>query len=567
MLQGLRQAASDALPPIEQDDGPRTVIDWATLNRRIDNRRFSLDRFRPLQHIYEHIHEDDHKHVAIIKPAQRGVSELAINYAVYALDRGARVWTNGAKNGLNVGYIFPTSETIGEFSKERINGLYDESEELKALFKNKGAFDAVGFKQIRQSYLYLRGARSQTGLKSFPADVLVLDEFDEILTASVALARIRINASEVARELDLSTPSQPGRGIHGMWLQSDRNTYVQECPYCWQLVTPRFYQDVWADGQVPWDEWQYWTPEQIRMSDIGVHCPNCRKAWTFDDRTSLGHWRAAQPSITSLRGYWIPALCWPQADITAMAVKAISGDSVDQAEFAKSDLGEPYQSKDAQITDEMIYSLDAELDGGILPRWNYLNVTMGVDVGARFHYRVSGVGPTGQTDVIAMSSVTTWEQLSNVLSSYHVRQCVVDALPETHGCADWQKKHLGKVLRAYYHDSLVELCRVKEDDHGVVYIARSRAMDNVQGRIMGHADRWPTEFCRNPEILAHMTSPSRVVGTDKQGQERIDWVHTRPDHFYHACVYDLVAREIINTLPKKRGAIIAGSARTQLATR
>jgi hypothetical protein len=533
-MQAKFQTATDDAPiPLDEDKGPATVLEWAYANRNIDNHGFNLTDFAPLQHIYEHIHEDDHANVAIIKPAQRGVSELAVNYAVFALDRGANVWTHGAKIGLNVGYVFPTDDALGEFSKERFSGLRDETIQLAQLFKARGSFDAVGFKQVRQSYLYLRGAKSQSGLKSFPGDLLVLDEFDEIDTASVALVRVRLNASQVRRELDLSTPSIPGMGIHERWLQSDRNTYVQQCEYCDAWVTPRFYQDVWADNE-PWDSWQYWTAQRIRMADIGVNCPNCRKPWSLRQRCEPGRWVAEQPAIKSLRGYWIPALCWRQANLTEMAVKAISSDPVDQTEFARSDLGEPYQSKDAQLTEDQILSLDAELPGGRL-RGTHREITMGVDVGARFHYRVSGLAQDGRVDVLAMGSVATWSELSMILSGYGVRQCVVDALPETHACAEWQAKHRGKVLRAYYPNQVLGLFALKEDDNGVININRSRAMDNVQARIMNHIERWPTEICRAPEVLAHMTSPARIVGQDKHGQERVDWVHTRPDHYFHAC--------------------------------
>jgi hypothetical protein len=106
VIQQLQPAASS---------GPTNPLEWATLHRKLESRPFSLDRHRPLKAIYA----DPHQHIAIIKPAQRGVSEYAINVTGFALDRGASVWTDDDKDGLNVAYIFPKKEALGDFSKER----------------------------------------------------------------------------------------------------------------------------------------------------------------------------------------------------------------------------------------------------------------------------------------------------------------------------------------------------------------------------------------------------------------------------------------------------------------
>ena len=44
---------------------------------------------------------------------------------------------------------------------------------------------------------------------------LILDEFDRMTPHAITLARKRLRASVVKRELDISTPTLPGRGIEG----------------------------------------------------------------------------------------------------------------------------------------------------------------------------------------------------------------------------------------------------------------------------------------------------------------------------------------------------------------
>ena len=82
-------------------------LQWAYMYRRIDDKPFSLENFRPLKQIYT----DDHDQLVVMKPAQVGVSEMAVTRTMHALDVGARYWQSG-KAGLNVAYLFPTGGAL-----------------------------------------------------------------------------------------------------------------------------------------------------------------------------------------------------------------------------------------------------------------------------------------------------------------------------------------------------------------------------------------------------------------------------------------------------------------------
>jgi hypothetical protein len=135
-----------------------------------------------------------------------------------------------------------------------------------------------------------------------------------------------------------------------------------------------------------------------------------------------------------------------------------------------------------------------------------------------------------------------------------VRLCVVDALPELHGAEAWAAKHPGRVLRALYprENALAgQLCRVQgtgEGDgpgEGRVHINRTMAMDRVYAAIAEAKERWPAALHNDPEVQLHLKAPVRVTTTDDRGQERASWVHTAPDHLFHACVYDQVALAVL----------------------
>ena len=549
MASSLFSQLAEQLAPPEQD-APTTVLAWAERYRQIEGRPFTLDRFLPLKAIYE----DTHPRIVIIKPAQRGVSEFAINYASFALDRGADVWTDGTKNGLNVGYVFPTKNALEDFSKERISGLVEETEYLQALLDDGDHFNAVTFKQVGQSYLYLRGGWSVRALKSFPADIIILDEYDEMAAGAPALARRRMNASPVRREIDISTPTIPGFGIHELYLQSDRQIYEQRHA-CGEWVNFDFWRDVRVDGQTyevaGGRGWRYWTPELIRASDVTLHCPVCKEILTEEERCAEGRWRAEAPNVKGIRGYWVPWWPFPVADLTEYAVTAVSQDPTEITELHRSDLGRPYEVGGKRITREQLAALSHELPNGLLPDMPWRDTTLGVDVGSRFHYRVSSTGTDGHRYVRAMGSVESWTDLDVLMARYSVRLAVVDAFPEQHAARAFVDRHPGRAVTATYPTSNALKGVIFSPEHqkavadGRVSINRTMAMDAVSTLVGTAAERWPAAIHNDPEVVEHMTAPVRVAVLDAHGQPRADWVHTKPDHLFHASVYDAVARALL----------------------
>lgn len=581
---GLERALADfyarVAPPDEADrEDVGDMLAWAHRHRRIDGQPFSLDRFTPLVEVYR----DDHPRKVLIKPAQRGCSELAVNLTCYALEHGATAWAPH-KDGLNVGYVFPTAKALGDFSKERLSGLKDETDHLRDLFTSDD-WNAVTFKQVGRSYLYLRGGQSEDELRSFAADLLVLDEFDRMDRRAVALARRRLNASEVKRELALSTPSLPGRGIHALWQQSDRRLYEQPCPRCGDWHRYEFHRDVRVDGQ-PWDAWKDWEPGRIRAGVVALTCPSCREAIGDAGRCAPGRWVAEAPEVTSLRGYWIPPLAFPFVDLVELAVAAVTDDPSELEEFFRSDLGLPYETKGGRITREMLQRLSADLDGGELPRTPaWVQTVMGVDVGARFHYEVASSLPGDDRPYVReKGSVASWEELDRLMTGLRVRSCVVDALPEIHGARAFADRHTGKVLLATYPGPAAlqgQLYRTTASDalrtsrearrrigaavddprDDLVQVNRTAAMDRVYAAVAGGREHWPRSVHDDREVVAHMTAPIRSKRTGKDGQEVAEWVHTAPDHGFHASVYRQIARLVMPAAPAAPGALAMGAAR------
>jgi hypothetical protein len=549
------------------DDPPLSPLDWALLYRRIDNKPLSLERYQPLQDIFN----DRHPFKVIRKPAQKGASELAVTLACHMLDVGAK-YHNLDKAGLNVGYVFSTDKALSFFSKERFSGLRRESPKLANLFTQ---YDAVQFKQAGDSYLYFAGGKSIASMKSFAADFLILDEYDEIDQNIVSLAEVRLNNSELGHELRLSTPTLPNVGIDALYQSSDQQVWEVMCGGCKEWNELDFFRDVRADGE-SWETWQSWEPERLREAQMHVACPSCKaEINTFGP----GRWKALRPEVNGIRGYALPPLSCGVVKLNRLAVKAVSTDPTQITEFYRSDLGMPYTPKGSRITDTMMRLLSVELENGRLPAYSWHNVTMGVDVGAKYNYRISATGPDGKRYVIAMGVAGSYAELDQLMANYKVRRVVIDANPELNPCAEWALRHLGKVFRAYYPTSNALKTRMfrlpgeepeeadvsDKQEAYTVNINRTMAMDAVYNAIATGTERWPAAIHNHAEISKQMQAPVRVLVKDKDGQEYARWEHTTPDDYYHASVYDLIA---YLTLPKGiggSGSLGLGKAKVKMA--
>jgi hypothetical protein len=546
-------------------DRPQTVYDWSVRYRKIEGRDFTLDQHKPLIPIYK----DEHPTKVIVKPAQRGLSEYAINFACFALDCGAAAWAPH-KLGLNVGYILPTMGALRDFSKERLSSMEDESPYLAEMFRS-GRYQDVTFKQVRaSSFLYLRGGWSKEGLKSFPADVMILDEYDEMNAGAIALADKRMNASPVKRKLELSTPILPGLGIHARFLLSDQNVYIQQCPNCRADNQYDFFRDVVVDGK-RYDDWQYYGVETLSRADVALSCPKCEMLLDKAARTAEGIYVPQQPDVETLRGYQIPALAYPGVSLRELAMKAVDPNVSTFEEFMRQDLGVPYHTKGNGITEEMLVPLSLDLPNGQLPGGPWHRTTGGADIGARIHVKIaSRRGDDPKPYVRYMGAVTSWEELDNLMERYSVGMMVVDAYPEQHAAQAFVARWKGRAVMGDYptqmgalKGSLFAPQPKQAVQDGFVRINRTMALDAVLASVSALREHWPTAIINDPEVRSHMSAGARVTSINQQGQVVASWVRLRADHFLHASAYEMVARQLTPKVARP-GRVLQATAKTQM---
>lgn len=485
------------------------------------HRRMGTGRMRHLPALAD-IARDRHPMVVVMKSAQVGVSEVAVNLALHAADTA-----HGGRG--NVLFAMPTQNMMDDFAQARFDRAIQDSAYLRGRLQpeppNRKGADSKRLKRIGPGYVYLRGTDSKRQIASIDADLVVLDEFDQMAEGSLALAQKRLTSSREPRLWVLSTPRYPEAGIHELFRHSDQQRYLLACPGC-ALEQPL----TWA--------------ENVDYERCIVVCRNCH---TPMDVLAAGHWEAQAPGNDRIRGYQLGRLYMPWADIGAMVEASQASGSFAEQEFYNSDLGEPFVPAGGGLTlDELDRSRgDYRLDGYAGQR-----CCAGVDVGKLLHVVIreeseGGAGP-GR---LWHAGLSTFDALGELLARFNVNACAIDAQPETYAANRFAERMRYRVALVRYDLSEFgsELVRGKPD---VVRANRTQTIDAMVDRVRSGSALLPAsarslgEHVKDGlgDYYRQLLAPQRVMERDASGNARAVWREGgRDDHYAHAEVYCLLA--------------------------
>lgn len=499
---------------------------------------FDLVRHPYLIELYQHTPQ----RMVIYKASQMGASEYAVSRAVYACD----------EEQATVIYVFPTEGHISDFSSARIGPAIEASPYLQQIVnpagQGKRGADRVTLKRVRDRFLYLRGAKvSPSGnapqLKSIDADMIILDEVDEMDPRAPEIARKRLGHSLLGYELDISTPTYAGHGIDGHWQLSDQREWFVRCGRCGtrQFMTIDHVVLEWdaLDRPVAW----------YGMDDDTAYAA-CEKCGAPLDRLQKGEWVARYPS-RRIAGYHLTKLFSHTADLLDIVQRLQTVDETTRRETYNQDLGIVYQPRGGQITDGLLN--DLRRDYGMTPVKGE-QTYMGVDVGSLLHVVIRGqLSPNAERKLERplrfAGAVESFAQVTALMARYNVRTCVVDALPETRAARDFQAMHPAhRVWLAYYTGDIGNKRAEAADwskKEGIVNVDRTRTLDMTMAALVGGEHTLAANIQTVPDYYAHLKAPVRVVddptSRQRSGQVVARYVETGPDHFAHAENYCTVA--------------------------
>ena len=479
---------------------------WAMCYRRIHGLPWTFDGREYLKAI----HEDRSKRICVVKGAQTGFTETAINLVFFRLLVDRR----------DVLYVLPGLSDASTVSASRIATAIEESPVFASRqSKYQGAF----LKRINGRTLYIRGSNSRSQLKSIPVAGLFLDEFEEMEPANVALARERTSGQnpDDVQEFNFSTPYKPGWGISAEFDRSDQHYYHIPCVECGE------YQSL---------GW----PESFDLQAVRWKCRKCGCLWSDQEKVEMvgrGKWIPRHPDRV-LRGYHLSQLYSPT--LTAEKVKekwkAAEIDTWTRQEWYNSVLAQPHLEEASRLPLELINSRKTNT---YMLTMSEGTTAMGIDVGTPYCFWVVATWtPDDVMFILAAGKTETFKELGGLLSQYNVRTCVIDANPERRKVREFCDRHVGRVYMCYYPETK-DFVRWRHEDHEVS-ANRTETLDRYLGRYKQARVVLP---CDVPEsFIKHHHNLVRVLRkTPQTGGVIARYEPVGDDHFVHAANYAEIA--------------------------
>jgi hypothetical protein len=525
----LRQGIASSLSSKDID----TCVKWAA-RRRVMGQPFPGPYTWKYHPWVKELHNSRAPFNFVMKGAQLGVTEAAINRAFYVLDILKR----------DVLYVLPTSKNASDFSKARFATALSLSPHLTQLFTDT---NTVELKQAGTSTLYIRGSRGDSNLKSIAVSEMILDELDEMDQKQIWLALERLSGQLRKCVWGISTPTIPNFGIHKLFQQGSQEHFVFKCPSC-----SRHIELVWPDNFELIGE----TVTDPRCHDSFIKCKECKQKLDHRDK----------PNYLS-DGFWKSFLDNPNMDYRTHTINQLysftvnpgeiaqafhrgQGDEYASKEFYNSKVGLPFIGEGAQVNDsEIIRAIGSYCtDDVVVKKGQRRVITLGVDQGKTNYFEVREffypANVTSDLNTIATSRTLAygkfpeedWRILHELMSQWKIRACVIDADPNTIEARRFARRFPKFVYPCRYRRGKVGKEISINDDDGVemITVDRTNWLSATLGRYRRGMHQLPTNI--SEEYKEHQKALVRTY-TKVDGDPVATFVETGPDHYAHAACY------------------------------
>jgi hypothetical protein len=485
------------------------------------------------------VHDSSASFNTVMKAAQMGLTEVAINIAFHTVDIKKR----------DVLYVLPTALNASDFSKSRFNTALLHSKYLKSLFTDT---NTVGLKQAGGVSLYIRGSRGDSNLKSIPVSCMVLDEMDEMDIKQVWLALERLSGQLAKNRFvfSLSTPTIPQFGIHKLFLQGTQEHFYFKCPRCGRRTEFIFPECLEICGETI-------TDPDVKKSHL--ICKECKKKIEHEEKLDFlkkAFWETTVNVDDDHRSFYINQMysyTVTPSDLALAYFRGV-GDEAAMVEFHNSKQGLPYIPDGGQVT-------ESEIEMSIR---NYFKesqrpdigtdrcIVMGIDQGKFNHIVVVEYLLNGTMDLNAAAfAKVLWmgklpgddfHNLDPLMREWQIRAAVIDADPQINDARRFAKRFPGYVYLCRYRRGVTgkELAKSEEDSGAtIVTVDRTNWLDASLGRL--HSDRVTLPADTPLEFKDHIKAMVRTYEKDDQGNPKALYLNTGPDHYAHAFNYAEIA--------------------------
>lgn len=485
------------------------------------------------------IYDAEADFITIMKAAQLGLTEVAINITFHTVDVLKR----------DVLYVLPTALNASDFSKSRFNTALLHSPYLRDLFTDT---NTVGLKQAGGVNLYIRGSRGDSNLMSIPVSVLVLDEVNQMEQKQIWLALERLSGQLNKYVYSLSTPTIPKKGVHLLYKQGTQEHFYFKCPCCNRTTELIFPECLEICGESVTD------PDTAKSY---LKCKECNGRLEHRAKTDwlgpTGFWEATEAVNEDHRSFYINQLYSYTVSPKELAIAYFRGvgDEAANVEFHNSKLGLPYIPAGGQVTEEeMQTAIESVPYNKRGPRPTTMDriITMGIDQGKFLHVVICEYFLLpGAIDGLDVNAATTckvlWEgklagddyyQLDNLMAEWKVQAAVIDADPSINDARRFARRNPEYAYLCRYRRGQTgkEIAESESDTHApILTVDRTNWLDATVGRFHTNRIHLPDDVSH--EFQENVQALIRTWELDEFGNPRAYYDNNGPDHFGHALNY------------------------------
>lgn len=456
------------------------------------------------------------REVVVKKATQIGVSAYLIRQTIYYAD--VRGWT--------ALYVFPRAKQVYDQSDARVKPLLD-GDYLRGRVP-RGYVQNKGLKQIGLGFVYYRGSESKRAVDAVDADVLALDEYDELAQENIPDAERRVSGSLHGLIRRVGVPSIAEYGITASYEASDQRRWLTKCPGCntWQTV------DFW---------------ENVDQDQELVVCSKCRKGpLPVED----GEWVAAFPD-RSVRGYHASRLIVPRIarneneSLTQIIAASKKTKPYEITAFMNKDLAEDYSPEEGRLSPAALAAAQSA-GGEFFQVSGYAGtnpVTMGVDVAStrNLNVRISEHLPNRAKRALFIGEVASFDEVVELMRRFRVNMAAIDHLPEGRLARAVAERFPGMVYLVNYA-AQKELFKVDDMMH-TVSVRRTEAIDAMMAIVREQRNHLPQDL---PEgYSSQMKALVRHTTIDDNDRVVVGYKSTGATDYAQAETYDVVATDLL----------------------
>lgn len=498
----------------------RDFLDWCMAIPIAKGGRLDFNRFPFQPELYRSFGNPALRDVRGMKGVQLGISELLARLTIFFADT----------HGYTSLYTFPAKQQLYDFSDTRIKPLIEGSDYLRSRIL-PGFVQNKGLKRFGLGHVYYRGSESRNDLISVDADVLALDEYDDLHPPNIPEAEGRLEGSLVGLIRRVGVPTDPEYGIAKLYEQSDQRRWHVTCGACGERQPIDFFKNV----------------NQETATLVCRHC-----AGALD--VSKGEWVAEFPDRPDV-GYHVHRLIVPGANIARIIAASLKRDPLSVTKFWRNMLGLPYADKagglDRAAIAAALSAAVSQYGDEILMVDAYTGpniVTMGVDVASAraLNYRISEHidplwRPGHRKRALKIGTADSFDEIADLIDRFHVNYACVDHLPEMRLTLGLAERYPGRVYAVNYASNMKDVISLNTEDRTVA-VQRVPAMDATIQIMRGQRNFLPADI--PTDYVEHMISERRKIKKDEYGRTTVFYESIGPSDYFHAETYDVIAAEV-----------------------